>query len=113
MAELPHLSRALLLETPIRTPDGAGGFDEVWQELGTLWADVTAAGGRQRTGAATAVSDVGYRIIVRSAPHGNPQRPRPEQRFREGTRLFNILAVAEDDASGRYLTCYANEELVP
>ncbi|PYC48713.1 phage tail protein [Litorivita pollutaquae] len=113
MAELPNLSRALALETPLRTPDGAGGYDEVWQVLGTLWAEVIAAGGRQRTGAATAVSDVGYRVIVRAAPPGDERRPRPEQRFREGARVFNILAVAEDDPTGRYLTCYANEELVP
>lgn len=30
----PDLSRRLLLEGPVRVPDGAGGFAETWQPLG-------------------------------------------------------------------------------
>ena len=55
-------------------------------------------------------SAMGYRITVRAAPVGAPSRPRPDQRFREGARVFRILAVAERDAVGRYLTCFAEEE---
>jgi head-tail adaptor len=43
---------------------------------------------------------------------GSDRRPRPDQRFREGARLFRILAVAEADAQGLYLTCFAREEVV-
>jgi hypothetical protein len=55
---------------------------------------------------------VPYRIIVRAAPVGDDRRPRPEQRFREGERLFRILAVAEADRGQHYLTCFAREEVV-
>ena len=36
----------------------------------------------------------------------------PEQRLRHGNRLFQIEAVAERDPEGRYLTCFAYEEIV-
>ena len=50
-----------------------------------------------------------YRIVVRGAPVGAPSRPRPEQRLREGGRVFYILTVAEHDADGRYLEIVAEE----
>jgi len=53
-----------------------------------------------------------YRITVRAAPLNSPRRPRPEQRFRDGARLFRILAVGELDARGQYLVCFAQEEVV-
>jgi hypothetical protein len=37
-------------------------------------------------------------------------RPRPEQRFREGSRVYLIRAVAELAHEGRYLVCFADEE---
>ena len=60
---------------------------------------------------AAAPGTVTYRITVRAAPFGAPRRPKPEQRLREGARVFRIAAVAEDDADGRYLTCFAQEEV--
>lgn len=107
-----NLSRKLLLEAPVRTPDGAGGFSETWIVLGEMWAEVTARTGREKLGEATPLSSVNYSIIVRGAPRGSDARPLPEQRFREGTRVFRILAVAERDPAGRYLTCFADEEVV-
>jgi len=46
---------------------------------------------------------------VRGAPVGAASRPRPDQRFREGDRVFAILAVSEFDATGRWLECWAEE----
>ena len=48
---------------------------------------------------------------LRAAPMGSVARPRPEQRLRLGARIFTILAVAERDASGRYLVCFSREEV--
>ncbi|WP_299962040.1 head-tail adaptor protein [uncultured Roseobacter sp.] len=106
----PHLNRKLVLEAPQRLSDGAGGYIESWQALGTVWARVDARTGRETARGDAPVSTLSYRIIVRGAPFGDAQRPAPEQRFREGTRLFYIRAVAEHDIRGRYLTCFASEE---
>ncbi len=109
---MPHLNRKLVLEAPVRVPDGAGGYTENWQSLGELWADVRSRSGGERAEAGVPVSSVSYRIVVRGAAYGTAARPMPDQRFREGARLFVIKAVAEQDPQGRYLTCFADEEVV-
>lgn len=107
----PQLNRHLVLETPERAADGSGGFTESWTALGSMWAEVSARTGRERAEAGVLVSSVAYRIIVRGALYGAAARPKPEQRFREGDRVFVIQAVAERDPEGRYLTCFATEEV--
>lgn len=108
MKRLPDLSRALVLEDPQRSPDGAGGFSETWVALGTLWAEVKPLSGRL---AGDGLSLQKYRITLRAAPGGFASRPRPDQRFRDNNRIYRIDAVAETDAAGRYLTCFAVEEV--
>lgn len=106
-----RMNRALVLEAPQDVPDGAGGFDRLWLPQGMLWAAVSARTGRLARGAAGPSSVSSYRIVVRAAPPGDPQRPVPGQRFREGTRVWRIEAVTERDAGARYLTCFAEEEV--
>lgn len=107
----PQLNRPLVLEAMSRVADGAGGFAESWGALGTLWAEVKPGAGRDAAGEEVVMGVVGYRITLRGAPQGSPARPVPGQRFRDGGRLFAILAVTETDAAGRYLTCFAREEV--
>lgn len=107
-----HLSRKLTLEAPLKVADGAGGFSVSWSVLGEVWADVAMRTGREKSGGTVALSTMGYKIVVRGAPFGSEMRPKPEQRFVEGMRIFRILAVAERDPEGRYLTCFADEEVV-
>ncbi|PVA10587.1 phage tail protein [Pelagivirga sediminicola] len=106
-----NLNRHLVLEAPERVADGAGGFAETWQPIGEVWAEIIARTGREVTEGAAQVSSTGYKITVRAAPWGAPSRPKPEQRLRGGGRIFRIEAVTERDPLGRYLTCYAQEEV--
>jgi SPP1 family predicted phage head-tail adaptor len=106
-----NLNRRLVLETPERVPDGAGGYGETWQPIGEVWAEIIARTGREVTDGTAQLSSTGYKITVRAAPHGAPSRPKPEQRLRSGSRIFRIEAVTERDPLGRYLTCYAQEEV--
>lgn len=108
---IPNLNRKLVLETPVRVSDGAGGYSETWTALGTLWAEVTVRTGRERNEAGVPVSAVSCQIMVRGAPMGSEARPKPEQRFREGERIYVIRAVAEHDRQGRFLKCFADEEI--
>lgn len=102
---------ALELESPHRQADGLGGHVIIWQRLGILYGAMDSGSGRLRTAQVGPQSVVSWRISVRAAPAGNPRRPRAGQRFRLGQRLFAIEAVAEQDAAGRWLTCFANEEV--
>ena len=84
-----------------------------WAPVGTLWADVRPRGGREEFIAGQPRPRVKYRVLVRAAPVGAPSRPRADQRFREGARVFNILTVAEHDFGGRYLEIVAEEGVLP
>ena len=106
-----QLSRAMVLEAPQRVADGAGGFALTWVAQGTLWAEVRPGSGREAAGTEVVFAAVPYRITVRGAPVGSTARPKPEQRLRDGTRVFTILAVSERDPQGRYLQCFAHEEV--
>lgn len=106
-----NLSRKLVLERVNRVPDGSGGHVVSWVALGTLWADIQAGTGGEHYAEFVTLSNVAYRIIVRGAPQGAPSRPKPEQRFRDGARIFRIVAVTEADAAGQYLTCFSQEEV--
>lgn len=106
-----NLSRRLVLETPQNVADGAGGYSVNWVALGTLWGELRAGAGRETTATEVNLSAVSYRITVRGAPMGSDARPKPEQRLRDDTRLFTILAVTERDPQGQYLTCFAREEV--
>lgn len=108
----PTLNEPLVLEDPHLIADGAGGYSKGWVALGTLWAQITAGTGRETGSSDTPVSRTPYKIVVRGAPWGTPERPKPDQRFRHGTRVFNILAVTERDPKGQYLICFSEEERV-
>jgi head-tail adaptor len=109
--QIPVLSRLLVLEDPQRVPDASGGFTEVWVPLGEVWSEVTLRTGRSAEFGLLPVGRTSYRIVVRGAPVGVPSRPEAGQRFRENTRIYRIEAVAERDPEGRYLICFATEEV--
>ncbi len=104
-----RLNVPLTLETPERSPDGLGGYRLGWRAIGRIWAEMRAGAGGERYAEVGVESTVTWRITVRGAPVGDLRRPRADQRLRHGTRIFRIVAVAED-ASGQFLTCTAKEE---
>jgi len=106
MRRMVRLDRRLVLEDPMRDPDGAGGFTETWTALGHVWANVVPQSGRE-TGD---ISAMRYRITLRRAPFGAPSRPRPDQRFRDGNRIFQIEAVTDLHDDPRHIVCFALEE---
>jgi SPP1 family predicted phage head-tail adaptor len=106
----PVLNRKLILETEERVGDGAGGWTTAWKALGDVWASVDSRYGREIEEGGRQYSRVTHRIIVRGATFGATSRPRADQRFREGARVFFIRGVAEADLRGRYLVCWADEE---
>jgi head-tail adaptor len=109
----PTLSRRLVLEARALQPDGSGGVDVAWVPLGTLHADVTPRSGREDFVGGQTRPRVRYRILVRGAPVGAAARPRPDQRLRDGGRVFDIVTVTEADAGGRFLEIVAEEGVGP
>lgn len=111
MSAVVHLNRKLVLQEALRTSDGAGGYVETWMQLGTLWASILPGTGSEHSEDFLTVSRVPMKIIVRGAPIGSPRRPKPDQRFIEGGRVFRILSVVEHDPQAHYLVCQSREEV--
>ncbi len=107
---MKRLSRKLDLEERGRSADGAGGYSGAWVVLGTHWAAVEPSTGRLERGEAVARARGAYRITLRSVPPMSPARPKAGQRFREGTRVYEIRSVVEG-GDARHLVCYADEEV--
>ena len=64
------------------------------------------ASGTERYEGSQQASRVTHRITLRCTP---ALRPRADQRFAIGARLFDIRAVFDRDGRGRFLTCLCDE----
>ncbi|MEM8756036.1 MAG: head-tail adaptor protein [Pseudomonadota bacterium] len=106
---MPGWTRKLVLEERARTPDGAGGVVEDWAPLGTHWAKIDATRAQERFVGGRQADRVTHIARIRAGGEGDPARPRPDQRFREGDRVFAIVGVAEADDQRRELICWLEE----
>ena len=104
-----RFQRRLILEERQSSSDGAGGREELWVTLTELWADITARSAREGFAGGQGVSRVSHRAQIRFIPFGDPKRPKPDQRFREGGRVFAIIGVSEADERRGLLTCWLEE----
>jgi hypothetical protein len=103
----PNLTRKLVVEAPDRIPMGRRLCRDLGRpRRGLGRGDDTGCRPRDRHRLAPAAEDHGAR-----APQGAASRPTAAMRFRDGVRVYDIEAVTEADASGRYLTCFATEEV--
>lgn len=91
------LTRRLVLEGRSGAPDGAGGTSVSWRAEGAIWASLRPASARERLVGGRTTATFTHRATIRYAPHGAPERPTPDQRFREGERVFAIRGVTEAD----------------
>ncbi|MEM6971925.1 MAG: phage head closure protein [Pseudomonadota bacterium] len=105
----PRLSRRVALETRHVVADGGGGESATWVRKGTLWASFRPSSGREGLIGEQIASRVSHRVRVRGAPIGSPRRPQAAERLRMGTRIFDILAVTEDDDQGAYFLLWVVE----
>ncbi len=101
IGELRHRVR---LETPLRSPDGAGGVTETWTLLDEVWAGIRPLGGFETVEADGLKARVTHRITVRHRTDVTA-----EMRFVLGSRRFHIHAVVDPDERKRILSCLAEE----
>ena len=102
----PDLTRLLVLEERVDAPDGGGGVTADWTALGAHWADIRPGAAIERTLGGVEASLVTHKVTLRWAPFGAPSRPRANQRFREGDRVFEILGVTEADTRNAWLVAW-------
>lgn len=105
----PPLRHRLTLEARSSGPDASGGWIEDWTPIAVHHAAIRPASGAEVRSGSQQAQRVTHRITLRAAPESGAARPRADQRFRAGLRLFDIKAVFERDGRGRLLTCLCEE----
>lgn len=104
MTDPGRLNQRLVLEVPVEAADGAGGVVRSFEAGPLLWAAVEPVAARGEVVAAGAGATVTHRILVRAGLAITTRH-----RLRKGALLFRIVAVREEDSSGRFLVIDAEE----
>lgn len=88
------LNERVAIKQPVRTADGLGGQEVVWETLAYVWAQVEPVGNmRAREAAAQREGQAGYRVRIRYRPGINASL-----RLLWRTRTLIVHAVHEQEA---------------
>lgn len=99
-----ELSTRLTLEAASRADDGGGGASVAWETVAEVWAAVRATSGGEGLALDRVAGHVRHEVFVRYRDD-----VKAEMRFREGTRIYDILAVYDPDRHRRWLKCLVEE----
>ena len=104
MSNPGSLNRRLTLEAPVESADGAGGVMRSFETVATLWAEVTPISAARAIEAERAGARVTHRIGIRFADDITTMH-----RFRDGERIFRLVALRDRDGRKRFLSIEAEE----
>lgn len=80
----------LTVEESVTSADGGGGFTTAWTGAGDVWAIVAPVSGEEHLAADALSGRVTHRITIRQR-----RDLKPAMRLRDGTRVFEIVAVLD------------------
>lgn len=98
------LRHRVQLQALVETPDGAGGFEEIWQEIAECSARIEPLSVKQSFIADQADERATHRITIRFR-----NDIESGQRFIFENRFFRISTVQDPDETKRYLICRTEE----
>ncbi|MCU0955092.1 MAG: phage head closure protein [Hyphomicrobium sp.] len=104
---LAAMRHRLALESMVPVPDGAGGSISSWAHVSPVWARIRPLSGSEVSDAGGLAGRVSHEITIRYRDD-----VAPPQRFRLGSRIFDIKAVIDEREAHRFLICLV-EERVP
>ncbi len=96
------LSRRLVLEAPVETPDGAGGVVRGYSAVRTVWASLEPVSARRTTEGMGSGALITHRLVVRAGLSVTTRH-----RFRSGDRVYQVLFIRARDA--RFIEIDAEE----
>ena len=101
-----ELRSRLVVESPQRVSDGAGGAVTSWLELATIWANITPTSAREQRSAEQRAEKTTHRITLRYRSDINAT-----MRFVGDGRIFDIEAIINEAERDQWLVCYCVEGL--
>jgi len=97
------LRERFTLEQPVRTADGGGGASVTWETVTDLWAAVRPITGDERLRHDQLAGRLTHEVWIRYRTGVTPA-----MRFRQGARIYEIVAVIEAKRRAR-LECLCEE----
>lgn len=95
-----QLRHRLTIEQAVRTDDSGGGAAVSWDVVDEVWGHIEALSGKENFEADRISGEASFRIIIR---HRSDLAP--SMRFRHNAKIYEILALMDQDGRGRFLTC--------
>ncbi len=99
-----QMRHRVVLEAPLRVPDGAGGIIESWTEVAVLWARFIPRSGGEAFSADGISGTLTHDITLR--PHPDLV---PRNRITLLNKTYHILAVRPPAEPGGRVTCLCEE----
>lgn len=99
-----NLRHRLVLEQLAETSDGGGGFTQSWTEVAELWAAIRPISGSEQVESGRMAGTITHELVLRYRTGVVPA-----MRFRNGARVFQVLAVINVDERGVWLKCLCEE----
>jgi SPP1 family predicted phage head-tail adaptor len=103
-ADIAALRTRLVLETPVETPDGAGGVTRSWIPAATVWGHVTPTRGEDSVVAGAPGQTISHRVALRWRAGLDSS-----MRLKLGSRRFAIRSVYDPQERRRMLVCLCQE----
>ena len=100
------LRHRLIIESPQRASDGAGGAVVTWTQVASIWAHVTPVSARELRSAGQRAEKLTHRITLRYRSGINAT-----MRLVGEGRVFNIDAIINEDERDHWLVCFCVEGL--
>jgi SPP1 family predicted phage head-tail adaptor len=102
--EAGELRRVITIQTLTETPDGQGGITQGWSTFRHCWAAVKPMGGDERQQYAQLYPSASVHVTVRYTAGLSPK-----QRILYGSRVFDVLAVVDDEERHRQVDLICKE----
>lgn len=99
------LDKRVTLQQLNRTADGAGGWEEVWANVATVWARVSPLRGGERYEAQRVQANLSHKVTIRHRAGTTPA-----MRILYGTRVLQITAVIDPDERHEVLELLCEEQ---
>lgn len=98
------LRHRVVIESPLRTSDGAGGSTTEWQIVAEVWAAIWSRAADETFALDRLVGTASHDIWIRFRADVTP-----DMRMRCGPRTFDILGAIDVEDRGRWLKCPSKE----
>ena len=98
------LKKRILLQSPVRTPDGVSGFTLTWKDEDIIWAALWPLSANETVQAMQTGMIVSGRIRIRYKAD-----LKASWRIKYGNRYLNIVSIINPNEKGEYLDLLVKE----